>query len=351
MSANASSSFNTKSTHVASTPVAINPILNLVNSNAHKEVVLRLLLEAMNRPHREMEELMHAHTRINMTSLDDIEEESDTELFEEPSYKDDTSAQSLLQTCRISRIPSPVLSSHCLNGWCVCCHEDDFNQPSYPVPSNHGYDCWRRKCCREDEEDEIYDYTSIQQEEDDEGEPDFAKDDRGGINYHCNRHDKREYRAKSAKKDAEKHSSFKKHFKKRGARNPRTDLRRETRNSKSCIKRKRLNASSDEDENSFENEMLDEPEIDATPVRYKPFEYCTYDNPPLEPQEHFDADLPEKDDRYHRKNRHTKREKHIRDQEKMARELGIPVARKMKRRDIPTSRYNRHKASIDMEEF
>jgi hypothetical protein len=32
----------------------------------------------------------------------------------------------------------------------------------------------------------------------------------------------------------------------------------------------------------------------------------------------------------------------------MARELGIPLARKMKRRDIPTSRYNRHKACLDM---
>jgi hypothetical protein len=411
--------------------VATNQILDLLHSGAHKEVVSRLLVEALHRPHRKLEELMHslhdyllgyhlggkmvdetyinlkifkpfrieldpmdkttefmshvapcrcggihcqdwqyeyidaygdiyltmrsyyrstyiqrgaAHARINRTSLDDIEEESDTELFEEPSSEDDANTLSFLQSCRISRIPSPVPSNHCLNYWCVCRHEDDFNQPSYPVPSNHGYDCWCRKCCgedEEDEEDEIYNYMSVQQDEDDEGEPNFVKDDRGGINYYCKRHDKREFRAKSAKEDAKKQSSFKKHFKKRGARNPRTNLRRETRNSK----RKYLDVSSDE-----EDEILQyEPATNIKPAQYETFiKYETYDNPPLEPQEHFDADLPEKDDRYHRKNRHTKREKHIRDQEKMARELGIPVARKMKRRDIPTSRYNRHKASLDM---
>ena len=408
--------------------VAINQILGLVYSSAHKEVVSRLLVEALHRPHREVEELMHAlhdyllgyhlggkmvdetyinlkifkpfrieldpmdetteflpqvtpcrcggnycqswqyeyidvyrdiyltmgsfyrstyiqrgtsHARINWDLLDENEELSSKNSSENSSEVSEWHSEWLSSEhsyAEATQIPAPD-GYGCMCAGCVL-DEDDFNQPSSPVPSNHGYDCWCRKCCGEDEEDEIHDHTSVQQEEEDKGEPNFAKDDRGGINYYCKRHDKREYRAKSAKKDAKKRALFKK----RGARNPRLDVRRETRNSKTAIKRKRFDVSSDEE---IEDTVYTAPSQCKNVV--EPSD--VYDNPPLEEQEHHDSDLPEKDSRYHRKNRHTKREKHIRDQEKMARELGIPVARKMKRRDIPTSRYNRHKEHLDREEF
>lgn len=448
-------SFHAKTSTNTLSPIgiAINQIINLVHSDAHKEVVSRLLVEALHRPHRELEEMMHAlhdyllgyhlggkkvaeiyinlkifkpfpieldpmddstslclpyaskckcggihcteweydyidygklyldmgsfyrssyiqrgtsNARTYWDLLDDIDELThQPEMSRESSYAEAT------------RTPSPF-SSQC---YCPGCGLDEdegisLNPSQYatyaathtathstsrapsPASLDHGYDCWCKKCTREDEDDEeeknrlwgdIDPYDSDFAKDD----PDFAKDDRGELNYHSKRHDKREYRVKSIKKDIETQSSFKKHFKKRGARNPRPNSRHETRNSKAgikCrIKRNRLDAISDEeDENSF-----DEPEIASTPAIEH---YDTYDNPPMPPQEqdtlHFDGDLPVKDDRERRlyRKHNYMREKHIRDQEKMARELGIPVARKMKRRDIPTSRYNRHKEKFDMQE-
>ena len=442
-------SFNAKTSTNTLSPigVAINQIINLVHSDAHKEVVSRLLVEALHRSHSDLEEMMHAlhdyllgyhlggkkvaeiyinlkifkpfpikldpmddstslclpyaskclcggihcteweydyidiektssshsnlgknshidhngkfyldmgsfyrsiyirrgtsNARINWDLLDDIDE-----LTREPEMSRESS------NVETTRTPSPFYATNC---FCYGCRPDYYDvDDSISCASSHyghGYDCWCNECTKADVDKENNRLWGDIDPDFTKDDPDFSKDDRGGINYHSKRHDKREFRAKERTKDTKKQSSFKKHYKKRGARNPRTNVRRETRNSK----RKRLDASSDEDENSFE--MPDELETAMTPL----IEYDTYDNPPLEPQEHsalensasenFDADLPEKDDRYHRKNRHTKREKHIRDQEKMARELGIPVARKMKRRDIPTSRYNRHKEHIDREEF
>ena len=318
MSSNTRSSFNTQATNVAAIEVATNQV-------------------------------------INWDFLDDVEEESETELFWDASYADAT------------RPPS----DECMCAGCTL-DEDDFNpqrEPSYaeaartpspvdyernpsPARPSHGYDCWCNECIKADEDEEnnrLWGDIDPSDPDNAKDDPDFSKDDRGGINYHSRRHDKREFRAKERTKDAKKQSSFKKHFKKhfkkRGARNPRTNVRHETRNSK----RKHRDVSSDEDENSFE--MLDE--LETTTAHLEPHANSASENSASEnsASENYDADLPEKDDRYHRKNRHTKREKHIRDQEKMARELGIPVARKMKRRDIPTSRYNRHKEHIDREEF
>jgi hypothetical protein len=116
------------------------------------------------------------------------------------------------------------------------------------------------------------------------------------------------------------------------------------------MKRIRLDSFSNEEDIVDPDEYVAET---AQPIAKK---WDTYDNPPMPPQEqdtlHFDGDLPVKDDRERRlyRKHNYRREKHIRDQEKMARELGIPVARKMKRRDIPSSRYKRHKERFDMQE-
>jgi len=386
--------------------VAINQVINLVHSNAHQSVVSRLLVEALHRPHRELEEMMHAlHDyllgyHLGGKKVADIY--INLKIFKpfpiELDPMDDSTSLCLpyASKClcggihcqeweydyidhngkRYLDMGSFYRSSHIQRGtaharinWDFLDEIDDelprepemSREPSYaeatrtPSPFDHGFDCWCNQCTKEDEEEEndrlwgdIDPYDSDFTKDD----PDFSKDDRGGINYHNKRHDKREFRAKSAKKDNEKQSSFKKHFnkkhfKKRGARNPRPDIRRETRNSKGGIKRTRLYATSDE-------ESGDEPEISSPPAKAEPLcEDGTYDNPPMPEQEHFDADLPVKDDRERRlyRKHNYMREKHIRDQEKMARELGIPVARKMKRRDIPTSRYNRHKERFDMENY
>jgi hypothetical protein len=342
-------SFSTQtSTNTTPISVAINQIINLVRSQAHDAVVSRLLVEALNRPPRECEEIIHAfHDYLLGLHLGGgVVHETYKKLGIFKPFKIETDPMDnttsfmkpFIDKCKCHGVHcgkwdytyiwnhlyrilhlglgtfyrSPYIQlgaahARICEDWDI---EDDFtdkpSSPSYsrmasesPVYENHGYNCWCSNCCGEDE---IYDNTSVQQEEEDKGEPNFAKDDRGCINYHCKRHNKR--------------------------------------NIKTSIKRKHSDVSSDEDEI-----VRHEPEID-------PFlEYGMYYNPPLEKQEQHDSDLPEKDSRYHRKNRHIKREKHIRDQEKMARELGIPVARKMKRRDIPTSRYNRHKERIDMEEF
>jgi hypothetical protein len=178
-----------------------------------------------------------------------------------------------------------------------------------------------------------------------EDNPDFTKDDRGELNYYHKRHEKREYLAKKEAK-VRASSDRRKQFKKRGARNPRPNERRATRNSKNAHKRKHHEVSDEE----LEMWMSDDEEVIAPPTPT-----LTYDNPPQPPQKQdemlFDGDLSEKDSRYHRKKHRYMREKHIRDQEKMARELGIPVARKMKRRDIPSSRYNRHKEAMDFHDF
>lgn len=411
-------SFNAETTTKTPLNVAIIQIINLVYSHAHTAVVSRLLVEALNRPHRECEEMMHAlhdyllgyhlgggkvpetyknmrifhpfeveldpmdhttnhlekfttkckcggihcsdaeweytylkddvlyldmgtfyrssyiqrgaaHARINWDFLDDIDEPTS------PTYSSIASEsvpqsplQSCYTSCNTSRAPSPG-----------------------PVKDDgewHGFNCWCNECTYSDSEDEDYMYyAGIDLEEDN---PDFSKDDRGGLNYYHKRHDKREYLAKKEAK-VRASSDRRKQFKKRGARNPRPNERRATRNSKKAangaIKRKHSEISSDEE--LWMSMSEDEEEV-ITP----PTSTLTYDNPPEDPQEQdemlFDGDLPEKDSRYHRKKHRYMREKHIRDQEKMARELGIPVARKTKRRDIPSSRYNRHKAVIDYQD-
>ncbi len=415
--------------------VAINQIINLVHSDAHKEVVSRLLVESLHRPHRELEEMMRAlhdyllgyhlggkmvaeiyinlkifkpfsieldpmddttehclpyaskcicggvhcteweydyiddygkryltmgsfyrssymqhgtsHARINWDFLDDIDELThQPEMSRESSYAEAT------------RTPSPFYATHC---FCYGCRPDyygvDDNISCATSHYGHGYDCWCNQCTMENEDEEeknrLYGHIDPYDSDFAKNDPDFAKDDRGELNYHSKRHDKREYRVKSIKKDIETQSSFKKHFKKRGARNHRPDTRRQTRNSKAGIKCRikcnRLDTSSDEDE--YDELETYEPEIASVSAPV-----INSDKPSMPPQEqdtlHFDADLPVKDDRERRlyRKHNYMREKHIRDQEKMARELGIPVARKMKRRDIPTSRYNRHKEKFDMQE-
>ena len=414
--------------------VAINQIINLVYSHAHTAVVSRLLVEALHRPHRECEEMMHAlhdyllgfhlgggkvhetyknmrifhpfeieldpmdistmclgemkstckcggihctewqytylydditpsgshddvhsilyldmgsfyrssyiqrgaaHARINWDFLDDIRDDIDEPTS--PTYSSiasESAPQSPLQSCRTSRAPSPG-----------------------PVKDDgewHGFNCWCNECTYSDSGDEDYMYSEIDLEEYNpdlsKDDPDFSKDDRGGLNYYHKRHDKREYLAKKEAK-VRASSDRRKQFKKRGARNPRPNERRATRNSKKAangaIKRKRSEISSDEE--LWMSMSEDEEEvITPTPT-------LMYDNPHEDLQEQdemlFDGDLQEKDSRYHRKKHRYMREKHIRDQEKMARELGIPVARKMKRRDIPSSRYNRHKDAIDFQNY
>lgn len=407
----------TAQTSPNATPIAtaINQIINLVYSHAHTAVVSRLLVEALHRPHRECEEMMHAlhdyllgfhlgggkvpetyknmrifhpfkieldpmdhttqhlkkftaeckcdgihcsdaeweytylrddvlrilyldmgtfyrstyiqrgaaHARINWDFLDDIDEPTS------PTYSSiasESAPHSCNTSCRTSRAPSPG-----------------------PVKDDgewHGFDCWCNECTYSGSEDDMY-YAGIDLEE---YNPDFSKDDRGGLNYYHKRHDKREYLAKKEAK-VRASSDRRKQFKKRGARNPRPNERRATRNSKKAangaIKRKHSEISSDEE---LWVSMSEDEEVIAPPTPT-----LMYDNPPEDPQVQdemlFDGDLPEKDSRYHRKKHRYMREKHIRDQEKMARELGIPVARKMKRRDIPSSRYNRHKAVIDFQNY
>jgi len=470
-------SFHAKTSTNTLSPIgiAINQIINLVHSDAHKEVVSRLLVEALHRPHRELEEMMHAlhdyllgyhlggkevhelylnlkifkpfpieldpmndstafcqryackcicggihcteweydyithkgklyldmgsfyrssyiqrgtsHARINWDFLDEVEDENSTEDFVEDELSREPEMSREPSYAEATRTPSPFYATNCFcygcqpdyydvddniscatshdghgyDCWCASCTREDENRldegisrnPS-PVPSNHGYGCWCLECCEGYEDDGSYDYL-YEEMNPAEDDPDFAKDDRGELNYHSKRHDKREYRSKVAKKDIETQSSFKKHFKKRGARNPRPDSRHKTRNSKAgikCgIKRTRLDTSSDEDE--YGELETYEPEITSKPAT----EHHDNSDKPLMPEQeqdtlHFDADLPVKDDRERRlyRKHNYMREKHIRDQEKMARELGIPVARKMKRRDIPTSRYNRHKEQFDMQE-
>jgi len=398
----------TSTNTLSSLESAINQIINLVHSGAHKEVVSRLLVEALHRPHRELEEMMHClHDYLlgyHLGGKEVAEIYTNLKIFKpfpiELDPMDDSTSLCLpyASKCLCGGIHcqeweydylEKTMSSHSKRyldmgtfyrsryiqlgtahariNWDFLDEIDDelpsepemSRESSYadatrtPSPFDHGFDCWCNQCTKEDEEEEkdrLYGDIDPYDSDFTKDDPDFSKDDRGGINYHNKRHDKREFRAKSAKKDIEKQSSFKKHFKKRGVRNPRTDIRRETRNSKAgikCrIKRTRLDATSDEYE-------YDEPEISSPPAKAEPLcDYGTYDNPPMPEQEHFDADLPVKDDRERRlyRKHNYMREKHIRDQEKMARELGIPVARKMKRRDIPTSRYNRHKEKFDMQE-
>lgn len=381
--------------------VASNQIINLIYSDAHKEVVSRLMVEAIHRPHRELEEIMHAihdyllgyhlggkkipeiyinikifkpfnieldpmdettcnysyykstcicggihcqdweynyinkdgmcyldmgsfynssyiqsgiaHARINWDFLENSDDETDTTLFQKSSYSD------------IIRTPSPIESCH------TGCKK-------HHILSNN---------CAGIDESNIYNDSHKNVHD-----PDFIKDDRGGINYHGNKyHDRREYNAISAKKHDKQlfyknHNSYKNRFyrvKKNNVHNPCPRDRHETRNSKNSIKRRRI------DEDEVDIFMIDDPESDIPLVKHF-IDYGYYDNPQMEPQEQYDSELPMKDNRYHRKKHHYMREKHIRDQEKMARELGIPVARKVKRRDIPTSRYNRHKEILDMEE-
>lgn len=406
--------------------VAINQIIDLVYSQAHDAVVSRLIVEALHRPHRECEELMHAlhdyllgfhlggkkvpETYINLRIFHPFKIELDpmdgsamffgmkkstckcggihcgtweyTYLHDDikpRGSRDDVPSILYLdmgtfyQSTHIQRG-----AAHARINWDILDELDELDEPTSPTYSsiasesapysrntscntsrapspvqyNHGYDCWCNKCSCFFFEDDIYsedDWEEVKQHE-----PDYSKDDRGGINYFCKRHDKREYRAKQAAKDLAS-SDRRKQFKKRGARNPRMDDRRATRNSKNAIRgavKRKHNEVSDE-----ELEMSEDDDIVATP-RSQENSHESYDNPPeepLPPQEQdemlFDGDLPEKDSRYHRKKHRYMREKHIRDQEKMARELGIPVARKMKRRDIPSSRYNRHKAVMDFHDF
>ena len=399
MSSNTRSSFNTQATNVAAIEVATNQVINLVHSNAHKEVVSRLLVEALRRPRRELEEMMHAlhdyllgyhlggkrvdetyinlkifkpfpieldpmddatalclpyaskcicggihckeweydyidiektssshsnlgknshidhngklyldmssfyrttyiqrgtaHARINWDFLDEIEDENSAE---ENSAEDELSREPEMSRepsyAEATRTPSPFYATHC---FCYGCRPDYYDvDDSISCASSHyghGYDCWCNECTKADVDEENNRLWGDIDSDFTKDDPDFSKDDRGGINYHSRRHDKREFRAKERTKDAKKQSSLKKHFKKRGARNPRTNVRHETRNSK----RKHRDVSSDEDENSFE--MLDE--LETTTAHLEPHANSASEN---SASENFDADLPEKDDRYHRKN-------------------------------------------------
>lgn len=389
---------------------AITQITDMINAGFHAEVGMRLLKEALYRSHSDIENMMHAlhdyflgyylcckkihQTYINFkifmpypVILCKMEDMQQTGKFTtEPStcvcggiHCPETTYDYVIASTGIRCLDARSFPEssyvhlgflHAANGPKCCVHA------AYSHSSVHA----AYSCCRMDEDEDYgpYDYFDEESSDSSDDDPieintddsDFVKDDRGEHNYHAH-HIKREYHAKCNKKNIKKRSLFKK----RGARNPRPHSRQETRHSKTRTRRIRLGATSDDEFDDVETLP-----IYTNPVRREKNDvfftvcaaskdqleivkfprYNSRENASLEDASPEDAspegassecDSPEKDTRYHRKKHSYMREKHIRDQEKKGRELGIPVARKMKRRDIPTSRYNRHKELFDREEL